>query len=511
MPRSFRLMLVLGVICAMTALFAPAGWREASYLLGAGYALAVVLTGLRVMPGGRHPGWLLLGIGLALRLLGDVTWAWLALTYGTNVALPSAGDVFFFGHYLTMSAGLLLLARQSAASSRVGLIDPVITTTGMLLPAWMFAVEPYLRESATALPAVATAVAYVVCVLLLFASAARLLLVGGYRGRGYTLTAAALVTLVLGDAIYLTEISRTGSTAATGLTYAIWMAAFVLFGAAVRHPLTRRARSVADESLTWQRCVVFVLAAVSAPALWIFHGRDAAVGNNPVVPAVIVAVLSVLLIIRLAIVARLAQRRADELDRRSTALDAALTQQQVLQDELIYRALHDPLTALGNRAMLTEQLEQALRSGAAGTALMLCDLDGFKDVNDTYGHPVGDRVLVEVSRRLQAVAPDGATLARLGGDEFVALVTGSTAGDAIALAHRVVATLAEPYPVDAHLLHVTASVGLFVTDGPATPGAVLRDADLALYAAKNAGKNAAVLFDPAMRAGRLDRNAAVHG
>ncbi|MEU4625388.1 EAL domain-containing protein [Actinoplanes sp. NPDC023801] len=507
-----RLLIVLGVMAGGVVFSAPAGWRDAFYLLGAGYALAVVLAGLRHVSGAPRLGWIMLGVSLTMRVLGDVSWAALALSYGPEVPLPSAGDAFYFAHYLTGAVAVLILSRRAGAPSQVGLIDTAITTAGLLLPAWMFAAEPYLRDTSTSSPAtVATAVAYVICCLLLFACVARLLFVGGYQGRGYTLTAAALVTLVLGDIVYLTEISRTGSTSAGGLVYLLWTGAYVLFGVAVRYPLTRQRRLLADETLTWQRCAVFMLVAVSAPALWVFHGQASGLIGSPVVPAFIVAVLSVLLIIRLAIVARVAQRRAAELACRSVSLDAALTRQQALQDELAYRALHDPLTGLGNRAMLTEHLEAGLQGGTAGTALLLCDLDGFKDVNDTYGHPVGDRLLIEASRRLREGTPPACTLVRLGGDEFVVLMPDSAGDDAMVLAKSIVTTLAQPYSVDGHLLHVTTSVGLAVTDGSATVSDVLRDADLALYAAKKAGKNAAVRFEPSLRAAQLSQNSMVTG
>ena len=497
-PRPPWLLIALGLVTGITAFAAPTGWREGAYLLGAVGALGAVLTGLRAGVEVSRPGWLLVGASLALRVLGDVTWVVLALVHGPEVTLPSAGDAFYFGHYVTMSAALLMLARRREAPSRVVLLDAIITTAGLLLPAWQYAVEPYFEVADTSLPALATGVAYVICVLLMFAATARFLFAGGNEGRGYTLTAAAAVTLVLGDAVYLTEISRTGSTASTGLTYLIWTASYVQFGIAVRYPMAHRRRLLADDQLTWQRCAVFILVAVSAPALWVIHGSGRAA--SPVAPAVIVAMLSVLLIVRLAVVARVAQRRAAELDQRSTALDAALTRQQALQDELTYRALHDPLTGLGNRAMLTERLELALAGGAPGTALLLGDLDGFKDVNDTYGHPAGDQLLIEVSRRLREVAPAHATLARLGGDEFVVLLTGDAGADAMPLARDIVTALGRPYPIGGHLLHVTTSVGILVTEGPVTSSDVLRDADIALYAAKNAGKNAAVRFAPELRA-----------
>src|SRR5688500_3355969 len=105
-----RVPLVFGVLCGVTSVAAGPGWRDGAYLLGALGALAVILTGLRT--GGRGLGPLLLAVGLALRVLGDVTWALLTLRYGPEVPLPSAGDAFYFAHYLTVSAGAFVLARR---------------------------------------------------------------------------------------------------------------------------------------------------------------------------------------------------------------------------------------------------------------------------------------------------------------------------------------------------------------------------------------------------------------
>ena len=115
-----------------------------------------------------------------------------------------------------------------------------------------------------------------------------------------------------------------------------------------------------------------------------------------VVPIVTSAVFLLLLVVRLGLIARVAQRRAGELAGRSAALSRAVSEQEELQQQLAYRAIHDPLTGLSNRAVLAERLDELLdqpdRHGRH--ALLLFDLDGFKDVNDTLGHPTGDELLV---------------------------------------------------------------------------------------------------------------------
>ena len=154
-------------------------------------------------------------------------------------------------------------------------------------------------------------------------------------------------------------------------------------------------------------------------------------------------------------------------------------------------ARHDPLTDLANRVVLTERLEQALADGAdAGTrtAVLFLDLDHFKAINDRGGHGVGDRVLVEVAAALRDTVPEADVIARFGGDEFVVLLRDVRASDrAIAVAERILARLRFPVEAAGMVEHVSASIGIAITAGVTdvcAPSTLLRDADLALYRAK---------------------------
>jgi diguanylate cyclase (GGDEF)-like protein len=174
-----------------------------------------------------------------------------------------------------------------------------------------------------------------------------------------------------------------------------------------------------------------------------------------------------------------------------------------------YRAIHDELTGLPNRWFLQERLARALadRKGDAGrVVVMIIDLDDFKAINDTLGHYYGDQVLKELAPRLRASLREQDTLARLGGDEFaVVLDDVPEAGDALLVAERMLALLAEPVQLDALSLDLRASVGLaFYPEHADSARGLIKHADVALYRAKESGSSAAV-FDPDVDDYGLDR------
>ncbi|MEV6349459.1 sensor domain-containing diguanylate cyclase [Actinoplanes sp. NPDC051851] len=171
----------------------------------------------------------------------------------------------------------------------------------------------------------------------------------------------------------------------------------------------------------------------------------------------------------------------------SLALESA-----ALTAELTMRAMHDMLTGLGNRALLRDRLTGALsraRRTGRSIGVLLLDLNGFKPVNDTYGHDVGDMLLKVVADRLRECVRTEDTVARLGGDEFVVVTEDlRLPGDALVVAERIVAALNEPVEIDGHLLRTPASIGIALSEpAHAGPDDVLRDADTAMYVAKRQG------------------------
>jgi diguanylate cyclase (GGDEF)-like protein len=161
--------------------------------------------------------------------------------------------------------------------------------------------------------------------------------------------------------------------------------------------------------------------------------------------------------------------------------------------ELEHHALYDALTGLPNRALFHERLERVCQVDGPAGALVMVDLDGFKLVNDTLGHDVGDELLTQVARRVERVVPDDATFARLGGDEFVVLLPGLAPDVARKVADRLREDIAAPYRGFEH--QITASIGVSRLTDPLT---TLREADVAMYAAKFSGRDCVVLYEPGL-------------
>ncbi len=198
------------------------------------------------------------------------------------------------------------------------------------------------------------------------------------------------------------------------------------------------------------------------------------------------------------------QRRADD-DRRYA------------EEQLAYQALHDPLTGLANRTLVLDRIGHALALAHrhnSPAAVLYADIDNFKLVNDSFGHEVGDELLIAVARRLQdtlrasdTVARDERDfLARVGGDEFVILCESLSAERAtIDIAERIRVSFAEPFLVADQRLHVRLSIGIALTSTSAVPSSLIRDADAAMHRAKERGGDRYELFDPKIRTRVLER------
>ncbi|MEV4515130.1 bifunctional diguanylate cyclase/phosphodiesterase [Dactylosporangium sp. NPDC049525] len=472
------------VASAVAAAVNPNGYGVFWVAVQAACVVAAVVGLRRNRPGPAAVYWLLVaGVGVS------------TATAAVQTAVPGLSQNAEAGYMLAYPlTGIALwrLARQLRPWSSTRLLDAAIAVIGMAQLAWAFVLNPLLSRAGLDQPTAAGVTAVAVCDLLVVSMLLRVAF-AVRPGVAAGLLVASTAAMVLSDASYVIMYAwGRGGTVVSSATSAGWLMWSFLLAAACLHPGIRdigeRPRTT-DESAT--PIAAFIALAMLGPAVLIadigIH-RGAGSWAHAVVPTALTAALMVTMVLRLG---------------------RALRERTSLQRELTFRAQHDVLTGLANREEFRVRLQadiDALAASAAGghpapgIGLLIVDLDGFKDVNDTLGHPAGDELLLQATARLHGIAGPGDLLARLGGDEF-ALVAAHLDG-LDGLAAQCVAALAVPYLVDGRELRLTASVGVY-SGAPASTGEALQSADLALYAAKEAGRNRAERYDPRLRAAHV--------
>ncbi|MFG1923714.1 putative bifunctional diguanylate cyclase/phosphodiesterase [Cryptosporangium sp. NPDC048952] len=457
--------------------------------------------------------WLLLGAGLATRLTGLVVYQaapHVVLLPGAPLTVTQAIRILSFP---LLVAGLIGIVGRGGGYRSHRIVDGLAIAYSLGSVLYLLFVVPYLHGEAKDERWIAFA--FVMGDLSLLGMAVMVFTVS-IRNTTQLLLGLASLMFLVGDLLRSVTGGQPTGVVATGAPGAIVLIGYFLMAVAAWHPSVVERRPPVDGQQPTGRLkmallglTVFVYPAYAVLASvnqWVL---DPLIDVGP--PVTITTLFCFYLAVRSAGQARDSYRREQEQAAQAAALGAALAEQQALQGQLTYRALHDPLTGLANRAKLTEALDRVLADAALppsddkSYALLLIDLDGFKDVNDTHGHPVGDELLVQAAARFSATLPDGALLARLGGDEFAVLIGETDEEAALAVGRRLTEALRTAFHIAAHDLYLTTSVGLYVGTGTATPSDVLRNADLALYAAKGAGKDQVVPYRQELRTAHLDK------
>ncbi len=477
----------------------------------------VVLIGtttLTVSVARRKPepmaAWWLVVAG-AWTVLGQAVATTVAYGLRTEVTLTAIVPVLLtLFPFPLLAIALALLARATARRGMVDALDATMVALAVFLLLWVFALETQFEIRPGTAPVV---VVLPITALVAFAMALRLAFGGGMRDPATALllvVVGLLLATTLGGFVLDVESSTLGSTAGLSL---LWSAHGLLLGLIAVLPSfskPRRPGKTATYDMSLARVVLFSLLVLVPLVAWAHNSFGAGSRAGPTARAVALAfagVFLLVLVIRLALLAQLAQRRADDLRTRSGELASAISEQAALQHQLRYQATHDPLTGLANRSALSDRLTEMRDGGRlVGDALLMLDLDGFKRINDMYGHPAGDELLIQTAQRLVTAAPERATLARLGGDEFVILIEDADRAVAERTAELVVRAVRQPYQVDRQRLQISASVGGVVVTNPQdlSSAQLIREADAALYEAKEAGRDRAVVRE---RGGRGDAEA----
>lgn len=433
----------------------------------------------------RHrAAWIMVLVGQACFLVGDVCFALLEHVFHSD-AYPNVGDIFYVAGYPFIAVGLIMLLRSSGSSGDVGgVIDGFIvaTTAGVVL--WVYFVSPTAFDRTLPVFERLINVAYPAGDLLLIAIGAQLAVRHVRRQAPFWIVAVALLALLFADLGYLYQSGYGTYTEGDPIDFGWWIS-YALIVAVLLHPHVGDITAAPDRAtrrLTPRRIVLLALVTVAAP---LTIAARSAVGADLQLPALLggTVVLFGLVVTRLVVMAR--------------ELEAS-------RGLLLHEATHDSLTGLGNRTLFSREVERALSSGA--TIAVLClDLDDFKLVNDSLGHPAGDVVLQVVGERLSGLLRPGDAVARLGGDEFAVLVIGpATAG--VAVAERALTAIGQPIALRAGpTVRSNVSVGVAHGGGDSSVEALLRDADIAMYLAKQSGKGHHEVFQPGMRQDMIER------
>lgn len=490
MDQWWRAYVLGGALLVATYLALPAGLaRDAVYLLVGLSGVVAILVGVRRNRPARRGAWYWLATGQLFWVAGDTLYSWFNDVAGV-APYPSSADFLYLAAYpmLAMCVALLIRARRRGRDV-VGWIDASIVTVNLGLVAWVVLAGPIVRSADGTLFSRAVGLAYPAGDVLLLAMVVRLVIRAGARTVAFRLLVGAGALLFLADTLF--AVLSAASTYEGGAVDLLWLAAYVLWGAAALHPSMTglSERGTEPLTLTTRRLAGLTLAVLIAPATSIVQlVLGVPLDAWPVALCSIAAFL--LVVARMSLAGR--------------AVLASTAQSDRLRDDLTHQAAYDSLTELANRARALEIVEAALHRGrrsASSVGLLIVNLDHFKLVNDVHGHAVGDGVLQELARRMRHGVSAGDTVGRLGGNEFVVVVEALDSEAAlVALAERLVIAIAEPVRAGAVDVVVGASIGVALArDGSTDADQLLRGADAALNRAKEAGRGRAEVFDDRLR------------
>lgn len=441
-------------------------------------AVALLFRAARRQPVAARRAWLYIASAIALWVLGDFVWDGYAVA---GLARPdvSIADALYLGAYALLTAGLFQMARARTGEAwRDGIADGAIFAMAVAVVVWRFLVAPIAATTSSWLTSAVWS-AYPLADALMLGGVAWLVFSPGRRDRSAAWLLVALCTTLTVDFLY--SYLPTVSAFDTGhldpaypVIYLMYAAAALTATSEVAEPVhamnrMHAARFVLLGAALGSAAIVIVSSDSTASTRWVYLG------------------------FALVLCALIAHRFA-----------LAIRSREAIQAQLEYRSTHDDLTGAVNRVLLLDRIEYAIartrRRPGESVAILYIDLDQFKSVNDNYGHDIGDELLREMSVRARGVLRSSDTFGRSGGDEFVALCEGISPVDALRVAERLIAAIAEPFRINNLTLNTSASIGVAVGSGSSDSlDDLLRDADNAMYVAKRRGGNGFAVSDERLR------------
>ena len=485
MTAWWRWYAALGAVgCVVYFLVPTTVWAQTVFVLVGASAVAATVIGTRMHRPANRRAWLAIATGTALWVLGDIVFEWIHVTRG-SVPYPSLADALYLVGYPVYGFGLFLLARHKwRASERGHVANSAIIMVAFGLLTWVFAVQPTLGAEGISGLGGLVEVAYPAMDIFLLGLLAHFVGSRQWRALSYRLLTGAVLLLVVTDTVNNFAIMPESSSQRS-LFDVGWTMSYVLIGVAALHPSMRRITNPNIESdahlmasFTTPTVVVLTAATLTAPiVMFIEVVRDEPIQQWGWAVLLCAGALVILVMFRITDLLRL--------------LHTQTVQLRAVADT-------DHLTGLAN----LRALEHQVWGNAGGSTLLTIDIDRFKEINDTFGRGLGDRVLVVVADRLRSIVDDSILLARLAGDEF-ALCGATESMDPAALAEDIQQQFATPFEVENMTLLIEASVGV-ASNSPATegddettPDRLVQRADLAVQTAK-AAQSRVAYYDRSM-------------
>jgi diguanylate cyclase (GGDEF)-like protein len=437
--------------------------------LGMSSAAVIVIGVRRHRPAVRWP-WYVMAVARACFALAEIVY-WIQTWVTGHDVFPGYADLLYLSFAVLLAAATVGLVRARRPGKDLpGLLDALVLATGAGMLSWVFLIVPYVRADDLSLLARVVSLAYPVADILVLGVLARLVTGRGDRPPAFRLFVASVLSLLVADIAYamleLTIGYQAGNIVDLG-----WLAMQALGGAAALHPsvtaLSDKSPPVPEGPASRSRIVVLAVASLMAPAVLAIEWMR----GMPIDVPVIVSGCTILFLLVIA--------RLDGVVRLLTGALHAVEEQ----------ATTDQLTGLANRRRFHDRWTSALGASVGPTGLLYIDLDGFKPVNDAFGHEAGDAVLVAVAQRINGVVRAGDVVARLGGDEFAVILPWTDDAAADTVARRILDVLAEPFETPTREVYIGASIGVIRAARGAHPDDELRRADAAMYAAKAGGRN----------------------
>jgi diguanylate cyclase len=475
-----------------------------------GATIAALIVGGRRNSGRSSLPWYLFAVGQGLFVTSDVLSSNYERLFGHAMTFPSIADPFHLAFYPFLVAGMLLLVHErNERRDRDGLIDALIVTVALATLLWVYLIAPYADSQSESLLRSLTSIAYPAMDILVLGVVARVAAGSHRREPAFVLLLAGTVVLLLADAFHGLRLLDGGYDTG-GILDTGWAIYYTLLGTSALHPSMRLLSEPGPEPdgrLTRARLALLTCASFTAPLLIFVR---VAVSDHVDIYVLVgaSAVMFALVLLRMAGIVR----RNEELAVQMVALTEETVSKAFLA-ELEHQAFHDTLTGLPNRALFRNRVEHALvsqRRDHLPVAVLFLDVDDFKNVNDSLGHAAGDEVLQELGRRLEDCMRPVDTAARLGGDEFAILIHDAESElQSVEIAHRVMDRLEGPIALPSRDVTLATSIGIAFSDqnmiSSRDAEELLRNADAAMYMAKENGKGHYQIFQPEMHTKALAR------